>query len=97
MESGHLEPRYDSRQSFYGKAVVAKDFIGDSIYYKLLSYGTLVAMAKKDYDGKMSYTHMGKYSQTTSRHQREFFRQLGLSDDDIKILEKNVDTEMSFE
>lgn len=97
MHSGILEAIYDSRQSFYGKAFVVRDFVGDDTYYKLLSYGTLVAMAKKDYDGKMSYTHMGKYSQTTSRHQREFFKQLGLNDDDIKILEKNIDKEVTFE
>lgn len=97
MHSGILEPIYDSRQSFYGKAFVVRDCVGDDVVYKLLSYGTLVASAKVDPDGKWSYTHMGNYSQTTSRHQKEFFKQLGLSDEDINILKKNVDKEVTFE
>ena len=34
------------------------------------------------------YTYFGKFSQTTTRHQKEFFKQNGLSDKEIKELFK---------
>lgn len=99
-----LECRYDSRNCFYGKAKIEEQTVtgpcGVTTIYSLFSYGTLVAkILYSDIDGKkiMKYLHMGKYSQTTSRHQREFFRQFGLTDAEIKILEKNVDKEIVFE
>lgn len=64
-----LTPRYDSRKSFYGKAQVIN--YGDG-YMELKSYDTIVSRVK---DGKVE--HLGKYSQTTSRHQKEFERQFG--------------------
>ena len=39
--------------------------------------------------GKMVCHYFGKYSQTTTRHQKEFFKQNGLSDKEIKYLFKN--------
>ena len=80
---------YDARNSFYGKARV--EIIEDNICkdYLLKSYGTLVAIYTED---KMSnlklYTYFGKFSQTTTRHQKEFFKQNGLSDKEIKELFK---------
>lgn len=62
-----LEARYDSRKSFYNKARV-RDY-GNG-YYELVSYTTVVSTCK---DGVV--THLGKWSPTTSRHQREFERQ----------------------
>lgn len=62
-----LEARYDSRKSFYGKARV-RDY-GNG-YYELVSYETVVSTCK---DGKV--THLGRWSQTTSRHQKEFEKQ----------------------
>lgn len=58
---------YDRRKSFYKKAFI--------IYYDkdtllLQSYNTIVAHI---YKGK--FKSYGKYSQTTSRHQREFEEQ----------------------
>ena len=87
-----LEPRYDSRASFYDKAKV---FIKeDNITYDelLYSYDTLVAIYTKDKIGnKEIFTYCGKYSQTTTRHQKEFFRQNGLDDKQIKeLMEKGV-------
>lgn len=82
-----LECRFDSRQSFYKKAKVK--IKEDNITYDelLYSYGTLVAIYTKD---KMSdleiFTYNGKYSQTTTRHQKEFFKQKGLVDKEIKEL-----------
>lgn len=62
-----LESRYDSRKSFYGKAQVI-DY-GDGMM-ELKSYDTIVSRVK---DGKVE--HLGKWSATTSRHQKEFEKQ----------------------
>ena len=62
-----LTARYDTRKSFYGKAKVYQDEKGN---YYLMSYSTIVSECK---NGKV--IHYGKYSQTTSRHQKEFERQ----------------------
>ena len=82
-----LKCKYDSRASFYKKAkVVIKE---DNIAYNqlLYSYNTLVGTYTKD---KMSdlerFTCNGRFSQTTTRHQKEFFRQKGLTDKQIKEL-----------
>ena len=74
---------YDSRQSFYGKATTEKD--GNTL--KLYSYNTLVGTITHE-NNKTIYKHLGTYSQTTSRHQKEFFRQNGLTDEQIKELTK---------
>ena len=85
-----LNCRYDSRQSFYGKAQVEEKRTGDYYKAELYSYGTLVASVEYFYDNgdvvRTIYKYMGKYSQTTTRHQKEFFRQNGLSDKEIKAL-----------
>lgn len=67
MIKTELTARFDSRKSFYGKAHVI-DY-GNGIY-ELQSYNTIVSRCK---NGKVE--HLGKWSQTTSRHQREFERQ----------------------
>jgi hypothetical protein len=63
-----LEPRYDARKSFYGKAEVRKE--GNKLILK--SYATDVAQIE---DGKA--TVFGTYSPTTSRHVKEFLLQNG--------------------
>lgn len=87
---------YDSRASFYGKAQVEeKETTGEhgtTILKNLYSYGTLVAKilyAYIDNTKKVTYLVMGKYSQTTTRHQKEFFRQAGLTEKELKELFKN--------
>ena len=83
-----LKCRYDSRASFYGKAKVEEtQYIGLNLL-ELYSYGTLVAKIEEKED-KTTYIYLGKYSQTTTRHQKEFFKQNGLSDKEIKELFKN--------
>lgn len=62
-----LDCRFDSRKSFYGKARVVDYENGKK---ELYSYNTLVSVCN---DGKVE--HLGKWSLTTSRHQREFERQ----------------------
>ena len=78
-----LSCRYDSRASFYGKAKVVED----KDVLKLYSYDTLVATIEKTKNGFECH-YLGKYSQTTTRHQKEFFRQVGLSENEIKELFK---------
>lgn len=85
-----LQARYDSRKSFYGKAQVK--IVEDNISYNelLYSYGTLVAIYTFDKVNDLEqFTVNGKFSQTTTtRHQKEFFKQKGLSDKQIKELFK---------
>ena len=85
-----LDCRYDIRKSFYGKArvEVLEDNIAKS--YCLKSYDTLVAIYTEDkVNGKKQYDYLGYYSQTTTRHQKEFFRQLDLGEKELKELFKN--------
>lgn len=82
-----LECRYDTRASFYGKAVVEEYEDENARTLHLLSYGTFVAnivyYKKKN---ERVYEYFGRYSCTTTRHQKEFFKQNGLSDKEIKEL-----------
>lgn len=91
-----LEPQYDTRKSFYKKARIEVSETtgehGKTILKDLYSYDTLVGkILYSDIDNKKQtkYLYMGKYSQTTTRHQKEFFKQEGLSDKKIKELFKN--------
>ena len=85
-----LECRYDARKSFYGKAVVEEYEDNICKSYCLRSYGTLVAIYTEDKTSNLKqYDYLGKYSQTTTRHQKEFFRQNGLSEKEIKELFEN--------
>lgn len=80
-----LDCRYDTRASFYGKAKVLEQTMSDWSEKVLYSYDTLVAKiieTKKH----IKYIYKGQYSCTTTRHQKEFFRQNGLSDKEIKEL-----------
>ena len=84
-----LDCRYDTRKSFYGKAVVEEqeDDIARTLH--LLSYNTFVAnIVYYKQNNRVVYEYFGKYSQTTTRHQKEFFRQNGLSEREIKELMK---------
>ena len=70
-----LQPQYDRRKSFYGKAKVYKD---DKGHLLLQSYSTIVAeitdgMATED--GRPTAKVNGYYSQTTARHINEFLYQ----------------------
>ena len=78
-----LEPRYNTRKSFYGKAQVVHTQNDNVDDYKLYSYGTLVARYTLVGETENCFCY-GKYSCTTTRHQKEFFRQMGLTDEEIK-------------
>ena len=85
-----LSCRYDTRQSFYGKAQVQEQETSYGKELKLYSYGTLVASISIDtIEYKKIYEYLGQFSCTTTRHQKEFFKQNGLSDEEIKELFKN--------
>lgn len=75
----YLEPRFDSRASFYKKAKVVKKDNGDE---ELYSYGVHVGGMK---DGK-PYSK-GKWSQTTTRHQKEYFQQKGYDPKQVSVEE----------
>lgn len=72
-----LNPRYDSRASFYGKAKVDTGDKNDQ--NKLYSYNTLVAEIK---DGKPVV--YGTYSQTTLRHIKDWLKQNGFKAENSK-------------
>lgn len=83
----YLEPIYDSRKSFYKKALVK--ITEDNITYNelLYSYGILVAIYTKDKITDLEqFNYLGSYSQTTTRHQKEFFRQKGATLEEVNKL-----------
>lgn len=84
-----LEPIHDSRKSFYGKAEVVVDDLGDTVRsYDLYSYGTVVANITYDYahkDVKVYDTH----SATTLRHIKEFLIQHGCKAESKAQIEKD--------
>lgn len=67
MRIYELKPQFDARKSFYRKAHVI-DF-GDGTF-ELQSYNTIVSRCV---NGKVE--ELGKFSQTTTRHQKEFRKQ----------------------
>ncbi len=71
-----MTPRYDSRKSFYGKAHITEYPNGRKV---LTSYTTQVAEITAD--GKAII--YGKWSQTTTRHQKEFLKQHGFPTNNI--------------
>ena len=83
-----LQPRYDSRKSFYGKARVENED-GKKVLY---SYNTKVA---EIVDGKP--TVFGLYSSTTTRHIKEFLLQNGFEFKDSKDIMNRYGEEQKSE
>ena len=77
-----LDCRYDSRVSFYGKSEVEVFSDGSQV---LRSYSTYVACITPD--GKAHVR--GKYSQTTTRHIKEFLKQANFKADSIHQILKD--------
>lgn len=67
MRIYELHPRFDARKSFYGKAHVI-DY--ENGMFELQSYNTIVS---RSINGKVE--DLGKWSNTTTRHQKEFRKQ----------------------
>lgn len=79
-----LKTLYDFRKSFYKKAFVETQKNTYEMVKCLYSYGTLVAKYILHFDTlKEQFIYLGEYSRTTTRHQREFFRQQGLTTKEI--------------
>lgn len=79
-----LDTRYDSRQSFYGKAKVDVKDDGTKILY---SYGTPVC--KITSDNKVVLMSAWNYSVTTLRHVKEFLKQHGFKAESIKQIRQD--------
>ena len=67
MKIFEIVPRYDTRKSVYGKAHVVDHEDGT---IELQSYDTIVSRCV---NGKVE--ELGKWSATTTRHQKEFRKQ----------------------
>ena len=68
-----LQPIYDGRNSFYGKAKVYSEGDGE---YKLYSYDTLVCTLRGNgYYLNYDIDYSSLFSNTTLRHIKEFLRQ----------------------
>ena len=67
MRIYELDARFDARKSFYGKAHVIDHEDGT---FELQSYNTIVSRCV---NGKVE--ELGKFSATTTRHQKEFRKQ----------------------
>lgn len=78
----YLDCRYDSRASFYCKAEV-EEFSDGSFVLK--SYSNYVACIMPD--GKAHVR--GKYSQTTTRHIKEFLKQFNFKADNLSQILKD--------
>lgn len=87
-----LSCEYDTRKSFYGKAMVqetTKSTNGLKVLKRLYSYDIPVAEVELDtVKNLISYKYLGQWTATTTRHQKEFFKQNDLSDKEIKALFK---------
>lgn len=82
-----LRPIYDTRKSFYGKAIVKEETRKNVFMLILYSYMKPVARVEK-YDNRCVFRILGKFSQTTTRHQKEFFKQNGVNEEHLKRLFK---------
>lgn len=83
-----LEAIYDARKSFYGKAkVIREDLKNGGFIEELKSYDTIVARTTFK-NNTLFCEWLGDYSQTTTRHQKEFFKQTFLNDEEIIELRK---------
>jgi len=71
---------YDTRKSFYNKAIVIQE--EDKLI--LISYNTRVCYIKNN----KAYV-MGQYSQTTTRHIKEFLKQNGFKAESLKQILKD--------
>jgi hypothetical protein len=77
----YLEPQYDSRKSFYKKALVLVQEDGSKV---LQSYNTYVAKINSDGAAEV----FGTYSPTTLRHIKDFLQQNGFSASSKKEIEE---------
>jgi len=77
-----LNTEYDSKKSFYNKALIKEN--GETI--ELYSYGLLVSYIIKDLNKVIV---LGTHSQTTLRHIKEFLLQNGFKAETKKQIEQD--------
>ena len=77
----YLMPKYDTRKSFYNKAVVEHTNNKATLY----SYNTKVAEIE---NGKVKLFNAWDYSSTTLRHTKEFLKQNGFAADTKAQMQK---------
>jgi hypothetical protein len=84
-----LEPVYDGRKSFYGKAQIIDRLWDTGQLYKrqLRSYNTIVAEIEYT-DGERTAEVFGTYSPTTLRHIKDFLYQNGFEVGSKKEIEE---------
>lgn len=91
-----LEPKYDSRKSFYGKAVVVEEYGTKS----LISYKSCICQIQETSDGtkkvkiynvKDYYGNSLTFSSTSLRHLKEFLLQNDLRADSKAQIESCYD------
>lgn len=84
-----LKVIFRNEKSFYKKANVETTKNNVEMIKDLWSYNTLVASYILNFETMQEkFIYKGFYSQTTTRHQKEFFYQMGLNDEEIKTLFK---------
>lgn len=82
-----LRPIYDSRKSFYRKAIVKTE----TNKIKLQSYNTIVAEIIYPETGNKKAVVHGTYSNTALRHIKEFLKQNGFEADTINEVRKYME------
>jgi hypothetical protein len=85
-----LSPKFDTRQSFYGKAVVESGENSETLY----SYNTKVAEITKvsEDDVQVVLFNVPKlFSRTTTRHIKEFLKQNGLKADSVEQIKRDYE------
>ena len=87
--SYELECRNDSRASFYGKARI--EFKDNKKI--LVSYTTDVAYVEKLENGFCKVVVLGQWSNTTTRHIKEFLKQEGFKAENMKQILKDYGVE----
>lgn len=79
-----LIPIHSNAKSFYGKAKVKTVETDSTKVMTLYSYDTKAACVVLDKEtGSKTYNLFGVFSQTTTRHQKEFFRQMGMTEKEV--------------
>lgn len=87
----YLAPRFDSRKSFYDKAVV-EEYCGSK---ELYSYNHKVCTITTDKDGNKTLVlhYLWNYSPTTLRHVKEFLKQEGFKADSKAQIAEDYDND----
>lgn len=96
MKKYELEPKFDSRKSFYGKAVVVEE----NDFISLISYNACICQIQGNglddvivriYNVRDYYGNSLTFSSTSLRHLKEFLKQNGLKAESKAQIEADYD------